>query len=392
MAVVMGKTAAAGDALPWFFLSYAHLRGAATPADVWVARFHADLTRALGAAGDRYGPEPHGFLDLPGDSEARRCEQRAAALSHCRSFVALYSPDYFTDLECHREWTAFHRRPAVVGDVYAAVVPVLWERLWGDRPGRVQVDRPTLTGRFGADGLRAAVAKPRLHEEYERSVRWVAGAVRAAAERVRLGPGYGIGLDRAPEPWPDHPIERTLRIQVLACRLGDDLPPGCDSSRYGALPRDWRPYGPEPAASVAQFAAKLALARNIHVTAVEDFEDVADGEQTEVEGPQLLLLDRWALCNPRLRDLLLTHNKGRRHPLAVMVPWDPRTPDAAAYERTLQELTLTTLDRAVGRPKPDFEQLRRGIPDAAAFAELLPRATEQARQAFFALKSPYRTR
>ncbi|MFC1415316.1 FxsC protein [Streptacidiphilus cavernicola] len=379
----------AGDTPPWFFLSYAHRRGAA-PADVWVSRFHADLTSALGAG----GPGPHGFLDLPGEGETRRGELRSAALGRCRTFVPLYSPDYFTDLECHREWTAFHRRPAASGDPHAAVVPVLWERLWGDRPGRVAVDRRGLAERFGQDGLRAAAAKPRLREEYLRAVRGVAEAVRAAVARADLAPGDPGPLDGPPEPWPDHPIERTLRIRVLARRRGDRLPPGCDDGRYGARARDWQPYGFEPALSVAEFAARQAHASNIHVTAIEDFEEVAadDPGPGTVEGPQLLLLDRWALCDTRLRALLLTHNERRRRPLAVMVPWDPRTPGAAAHERTLQELTLATLDRAVGRPKPDFEPLRRGIPDAAAFADLLPRATEQARQAFFALRSIDRTR
>jgi hypothetical protein len=71
--------------------------------------------------------------------------------------------------------------------------------------------------------------------------------------------------------------------------------------------------------------------------------------------------------------------------MAVMVPWDIRAPGADSQGAVLQELTLAALDRAVGRPKPDFEQLRRGIPDSAAFGELLPRALEQSKQAYFAL-------
>ena len=381
----MVETAGAGGAAPWFFLSHAHHRGSPS-ADVWVARFHADLTRALARSTGGTEQEVYGFLDPAGDGDGRERERRGAALARCRAFVALCSPDYFADLECHREWTAFHRRPAPGGSARAAVVPVLWERLWTDRPGGVELDRPALARRFGEDGLRAAATKPRLREEYAQAVRWVADAVRAAAEQVDLLPGDPAAVDGPPSPWPGHPVERTLRILVLACRRGDDLPPGCDRGRYGDLPQDWRPYGDAAAPPVAELAARLALARNWHVTAVEDFEKAAvDGPLPgAAEGPQLLLLDRWALRSARLRELLLSYNRPRRHPLAVMVPWDPQAPGALAHEAESQERTLGTLDRALGRPKPDFEQLRRGIPDPACFADLLPRALEQARQAFFA--------
>ncbi|MHA6760810.1 TIR-like protein FxsC [Streptacidiphilus sp. PAMC 29251] len=375
----------AGGAVPWFFLSYAHRRNSPS-VDTWVARFHADLVRALL---DRVGstdPEAHGFMDVPGGSEALRRERRVTALSRCRVLVALCSPDYFTDLECHSEWTAFHQRLAPGGSPRQAVVPVLWERLWTDDPGRAGLDRRALARQYGADGLRAALTRPRLREEYANGVERVAEAVHTAAEQVDLAAGAAGALECGPRPWPDHPLARSLRINVLAYRSRDALPPGCDATRYGDLPQDWLPYGAADAAPVAELAGRLVLERNWHVTSVDDFEETAgkESESYRLGGPELLLLDRWALRSTRLRDLLLTYNRNRRHPLAVMVPWNPRIPGAQVFDSELQELTLTTLDRALGRPKPDFAQLRRGIPDASSFADLLPKALEQARQAFFA--------
>lgn len=378
----MWRTRGPEGTAPWFFLSYAHLRGATT-ADAWVERFHVDLSAALLRLVGREHPDAHGFVDLPGGNDGTRQERRAIALARCRALVALCSPDYFTDIHCHSEWTAFHQRRPLAGDQRAALVPVLWERMWTAGPAEAGLDQQALTERFGADGLRAALIKPRLHEEYQRGVRRVAEAVLAAAERVRLAPGDPTALHRGPSPWGGHPAERTLRILVLAYRRGDALPPGCDGTRYGAARQEWRPYGPNTPTPVAELAAGLALARNLHVVAVEDFEQTADRAAADrPTGPELLLLDRWALRSEPLRDRLLGYNRTRRHPLAVMVPWDPTAADADAHDRDLQELTLSTLNRAVGRPKPDFEQLRRGIPDAASFAEQLPRAILQARQAF----------
>lgn len=371
---------------PWFFLSYAHPHGLAD-VDTWVAAFHADLTEALVRRVGSLDPEAHGFLDLPGGGDIGRQERRAGALARCRSLVALCSPGYFTDLECHNEWAAFHRRRALVGSPQDALVPVLWERLWGDAPDGVGLDRRALAQRFGEDGLRASLAKTRMSEQYRYGVQWTAEAVRSSAERVVLDTGHLDALEPRPRPWDDHhPLERTLRIHVLALSRDDPLPPGCDPTRYGERPTDWRPYGADSALPVGEFAARLALGCNIHVSAVESFEEAAaDGAAGRwPECPQLLLLDRWALLDTRLREQLLTFNHKQRHPLAVMVPWDRRTPGALDHGTALQQLTLDTLDRAVGRPKPDFEPLRRGIPDSPAFAALLPQAVEQARKAYFA--------
>ncbi|WP_042403761.1 FxsC protein [Streptacidiphilus carbonis] len=375
-----------GGNAPWFYLSYAHAHGAPV-VDSWATAFYADLTEALLRRVGGVDPEAHGFLDLPGGSETGRQERRAGALARCRSLVALCSPDYFTDLECHNEWVAFHRRGALRGSPGEALVPVLWERLWSDSPAGVGLDRRALAQRFGEDGLRASLAKTRMTEQYRYGVQWTAEAVRSSAERVVLSAGHLDALEPRPQPWPGHPLERTLRIQVLALASTDPLPPGCDPSRYGERPTDWRPYGADSALPAGEFAARLALSWNIHVTAVESFEEAAEDGAAgrRPEGPRLLLLDRWALLNPRLRELLLNPDRRQRHPVAVMVPWDRRLPGARDHGNgtALQQLTLETLDRAVGRPKPDYEPLRRGIPDSAAFAALLPQAVEQARKASF---------
>jgi FxsC-like protein len=349
----------------------------------------------VGALRQRLGaevPGDIGFFDLPGESPSQRRESRAAALARCRVLVALCSPAYFTDLECHSEWQAFRGRPAGRGGSAAeATVSVLWERLWAQLPPGTGLDRAALADAYGVDGLRAALARPRLHLEYEHGVRLVADEILRTADRTGLEAIEPLALPSRPEPWQHHPLERTLRILVLACTRAGGLPTGCDPERYGERPQDWRPYGATAPLPVAELATELATAHNCHVEAVEDFRaDAAAGSASDGKGPcppVLLLLDRWALLDDEARKLLLGYNDERRHPMAVMVPWDPGAPDAQTYERELQALTLNTLDRAVGRPKPDFEPLRRGIPDPGAFSGLLPRAIHQARLTYFARRS-----
>lgn len=377
-----------GVAMPWFYLSYAHPQSEAN-VDVRVRRFHADLADALRQRLGADAPQTIGFFDAPGESASRRRELRATALARCRVLVALCSPAYFTDLECHSEWQAFRGRPSNRGgSAVEAVVSVLWERLWAKLPPGTGFDRGVLAHAYGVDGLRAALARPRLHLEYEHGVQLAADEILRTADRTGLEAVEPLVLPSRPEPWQHHPLERTLRILVLACSRGTGLPAGCDPGRYGERPQDWRPYGPAAPLPVAELAAELAATHNCHVQAVEDFRAVAAASDSKGPCPPvLLLLDRWTLLDDVARKMLLGYNDERRHPMAVMVPWDPGAPDARTYERELQTLTLNTLDRAVGRPKPDFEPLRRGIPDPGAFSGLLPRAIHQARLTYFARRT-----
>jgi FxsC-like protein len=373
------------EELPWFYLSYAHLWDTRTT-DPWVEQFFRDLTQALGGLAAPAGPLPYGFLDVPGENMAQRRHYRTRALANCRALIMLCSPDYFVDFECHGEWSAFRERNGADG----AVVQVLWERMWTEGPEGVDLRMKDLVNRFGENGLKSEIAVPGREGVYQSAVAAVAETVRDAAKRAdprTAGPSdpHRSQWWRA-EPWPGHPVERTLGIHVLAHRRGDILPPGCNAAQYGEQPEDWQPYG--QSGPIAELAVKRASELNWKVTEVVDFEKTVRGTGTAAEdafaGPQLLILDRWALTTDRLREALREYTRERRrHSMAVMVPWDAaaRTTDEDAAR--LQMLTLDTLDRTLRRPKPDFEPLRRGIPDPAAFVRLLPKAIEQARQGFF---------
>ncbi|MFC1409354.1 FxsC protein [Streptacidiphilus sp. N1-12] len=381
---------------PSYFLSYSYPRGA-PQADPWVAEFHADLNAALGERPAKSGGLTAGYLDEPGESEPVRRARRAEALARSKSLVVLCSPEYFLDAECHNEWTAFHKRLSPEGSSDAAVVAVLWERLWAGTPDEVSIDEQDLRLQFGENGLRHQLAQRRA--QYHDGVRSVAEAIAHAVEKIDLAPGAESALSREPQPWPDHPAVRSLRILVLARTTDEALPPGCDPEDYSELPELWQPYREEGARPLAELAATVARDSNVHVRSVEDFERasrrVAGTSQDAELVPQLLLLDRWALRNDlRLRSLL-GYNRQRLRPMAVMVPWVPRPEGIPRREQQdieqLRLLTWDTLNVALGQPTPGYEHLRGGIPDAATFAALLPIALRQARNAFIqlhALRTP----
>lgn len=377
---------------PKYFLSYAHPRGS-SQGDPWVAEFHADLNRALAERPSRRAGLVTGYLDGPGESDQVRRARRSQALARSKALVVLCSPEYFQDAECHNEWLAFRKRLAPDGSSDASVITVLWERLWSSAPDGIALDEQDLRLQFDENGLRHQLAQRRAH--YRAGVRSVAETIAYAVEKINLAPGAETGLSREPQPWPDHPAARSLRILVMARTTGESLPPGCDPADYSELPELWQPYREEGARPLAELAAAVAKDSNVHVRSVEDLDRASKRVAGTVEDaelvPQLLLLDRWALQNDAMLRHLLGYNPQRRRPVAVMVPWVPRAesiPRRSKQEiEQLRLLTWDTLNVALGQPTPGYEHLRGGIPDAATFAALVPVALRQARNAFIRLRA-----
>ncbi|WP_199520431.1 TIR-like protein FxsC, partial [Kitasatospora sp. MBT63] len=111
---------------PYFFLSYA--RGPA--AGRWVEQLFDDLSEEVLQLTDLPTAVPAGFADRGSELDSWARWQITEALAGCRVFVPLYSPQYFADDRCGREWYGFARRaeraPRAAAGWSSGIVPVQW--------------------------------------------------------------------------------------------------------------------------------------------------------------------------------------------------------------------------------------------------------------------------
>ncbi|MGW6471070.1 TIR-like protein FxsC [Streptomyces nigra] len=376
---------------PVFFLSYARTPGPhGADADQPVFSFYDDLRRQV-ARLTRVTAQDAGHVDAP-DAPSDAWQ---SALAACRVFVPLYAPRYFTDPLCGRQWTAFRRRG---GRHYGrAVVPVLWvpptdgttlppaaleisthlPRAGGAEERRAQ-DRYAESGLYRLmeleDDQRAyRQVLARLAERVARAAK--DSPAPAGAEQV----GDRHGLEDAFAPQRSKP---TLRITVLAPTAGR-LPPGREAATYGPDTESWRPYR-TASGSLTQQA--IALAGNLGfepelVAFDKAYENIAhDGpgrEPARPVAPWVLVVDAWALGDPRTSDMVRRIDRANRPWLAVMAVLAGDDPQTQRDRKRLTERLRDTL--SWHRHLDDVRHTARGAaaqgiaqPDAFAwlFAEL----------------------
>ncbi|MHC5907655.1 TIR-like protein FxsC, partial [Streptomyces sp. S6] len=252
----MGPTDPAGADSdgPYFFLSYARIPkdGPDDPdPDLWVHRLFRDVcdhirnltTVPAGAAG---------YMDRSAHPAQAAGHAHAASLAGCRVFVPLYSPRYFINPWCGKEWTAFGRRP---GFVPGAVVPALWvpvpEHRLPDQVREIPYLGPEHTERYQKFGLYGLAKLRSFRNDYQKAVLHLAQRIVKAGENTEVEPGDPGGLGAARDAFagtddtPGPPAtRRRLRISVAA-GTRDHLPRERDPRYYGPSPLDWRPYHPE---------------------------------------------------------------------------------------------------------------------------------------------------
>lgn len=376
---------------PVFFLSYARTPGPhGADADQPVFSFYDDLRRQV-ARLTRVTAQDAGHVEAPDASS----DAWQSALAACRVFVPLYAPRYFTDPLCGRQWTAFRRRG---GPHYGrAVVPVLWvpptdgttlppaaldisthlPRAGGAEERRAQ-DRYAESGLYRLmeleDDQRAyRQVLARLAERVARAAK--DSPAPAGAEQV----GDRHGLEDAFAPQRSKP---TLRITVLAPTAGR-LPPGRETATYGPDTESWRPYR-TASGSLTQQA--IALAGNLGfepelVAFDKAYESIAhDGPGRELArpvAPWVLVVDAWALGDPRTSDMVRRIDRANRPWLAVMAVLAGDDPQTQRDRKRLTERLRDTL--SWHRHLDDVRHRARGAaaqgiaqPDAFAwlFAEL----------------------
>ncbi len=176
------------SAAPYFFLS--HSRQAQPYA--LVEQLFEDLAEEILQLTDLPEAVPPGFLDRSEPPQGPADRLRAGeALATCRVFVPLYSPGYFLDEHCGKEWTAFEQRPRGAG-WSSGIVPALWAPVRrGELPevaGRLQYG-DTRVELYDSEGLFGLARSQRLRERYELAVHRLAVRIVEVAHTAGVPPG-----------------------------------------------------------------------------------------------------------------------------------------------------------------------------------------------------------
>jgi FxsC-like protein len=377
--------ALAGVTAPYFFLSYAHKsRGDARDEgelDYWVGELFRDLCRSVRQRSGMPESLTPGFMDTDrrvGDDWPLGVIQ---ALNNCSAFVPLYSGRYFADANCGKEWNFFTSRMSDPVEQEAAIVPAIWDPV---EPGKLPQAARALPFRYrGSEayedlGLYAIMKVSRYRVQYDQVVRDLASSIVTAAE---LHP-VKRGAVRDP-----HSLESSfgpagayrglrghmrVRITVVAPRR-DELPDERrNSSRYGQSALDWNPYAVDPARRVAQEAA--AVARSLgYVVEVGDLcqheADLLSGDPRY--GPQILIIDPWALLVPNTQQLLERVNDSHLPWVQALIPWDSADDDNQKWEGKLRTGLEATLPGKLAEAASISSMAAQGIPSADLFDDVL---------------------
>ncbi|MEV5970367.1 TIR-like protein FxsC [Streptomyces sp. NPDC051921] len=380
----------AADQRPYFFLSYAHSPrlGAGGPdPDMWVERLFRDLCGHVMAMTDAPAGVPVGFMDRavrPGDGGAERV---AEALATCRVFVPLLSPRYFASEACGKEWYAFAQRAsfqqARSGRPVEAIVPAVWVPVPASQlPGpveRLQFDHRAFGDRYVTDGLYGLVRLRAYAEEYERTVYEIAKRIVSVAESAGLEPGRPLDDRQTPSAFGPPGGGPARRLQVtVAAPARQDLPRDRDPEYYGDSPLSWNPYYPESVRPLAHVAQDLGRALN-YETSVVSFDDAGPRKLEQPSlGPEILLVDRWALYDERRRARLAAFDAEHRSSGSVIVPWNRLDRQSRAREAELSGMLETTMPVKLGQGRAVSRAAAGGVPSLEAFARILPHVVEAA--------------
>nr|WP_237539910.1 MULTISPECIES: TIR-like protein FxsC [unclassified Streptomyces] len=385
---------------PYFFLSYAHTPrvGAGGPdPDMWVERLYQDLCSHVMAMTDLPAGARPGFIDREIRSGEGWPEQLSEALSTCRVFVPLFSPRYFTSEMCGKEWYAFAQRAVYAqardGSVADAIVPALWvpvppEQL-PDPAQRLQYLHSDFGERYARDGLFGLIKLRVFAEEYERAVYELAKRIVSVADTSPLGPGRPVDYGSIPNAFGTTGAPRSVRIMVAA-PTWDNLPAGRSPDSYGTRALDWNPYHPEFVGPLAHVAADLLRSQNYR-TDISSFDEVSvPGESGRLPaGPEILLLDRWALRDEEQRERLAAFDAEHRPWAHVVVPWNRGDGQSRAAEAELSRLLEQTMPRKVGEGHAASRSAARGVPSMEEFGRVLPYVVEAAAQQYLRHASVY---
>lgn len=373
---------------PYFFLSYAHTpsqeAGVGDP-NLWVERLYQDLCDHILSLTDHPHPVV-GFMDRDIRTGEGWSDRLAEALATCRVFVPLTSRRYFGSLNCGKEWFAFQQRTiqqqARSGRPAQAIVPALWVPVAPESTPsaaeQLQFNHAAFGTRYTIDGFYGLIKLSRFREEYEVAVYELARHIVKVAETYEIGPGQPLDYRRIPSAFGMPRGTRNLRITVAAATR-HHLPEGRNPQYYGDRAVDWNPFYPMSRRPLAAVAAEFAGSFDYHSTLVSFDEEPDPLDPAEpVDGPEILLVDRWAVADPRQRERLGRLDAADRPWTGVVVPWNREDTESRDHEEELAAALVEIMPRKSAQGSVVCRRAAHGVPSLQSLSDVLPDVVEYA--------------
>jgi len=372
---------------PYFFLSHAHrshsdAQKQQSDPDTWVGDLFRDLRQHVKQIADLPRTANPGFMDGENQPAGHSPMEAAKALANCRVFVPLYSSGYFADERCGKEWSFFVRRgrnrtgrPS--GNI-EAIVPGVWDPVEPERLPPVARSLPMSYADSDAYkdlGLYGIIKLSRFRKDYELVVKDLAGRIVTAAKRFPVTAGQVVDVDALDSAFDvtDRVLagDKWLRITIVAPRQAE-LPDGRKSSPcYGPSALDWSPYATSTNSAPPITASAAAVARDLGFRVeVGDLDQHGAGllSGNPPVGPQILIIDPWALLVPHSQHLLERLDARQMPWVQAVIPWgsgDGGSKQAAGKLRVAldagfkNKLTeVASISGPAARGVPDLEEFR----------------------------------
>ena len=379
---------------PYFFLSYAHTPkidpDGPDPNHLVVKLFNDISTEVMNLVP---GNLPPGFMDQAlraGNHWPRRVTE---ALATCRVFLALYSPRYFANENCGKEWFAFHRRQ--VDHVAAglrnpeAIIPLLWvpidESILPQATRSIHFSHALFGELYARSGFSQLININRYSDDYRIAVRQLAEHIVHVADTVSVEPcepSELVDLDCA-FGTDERKRSNNWRLQVIV--VADDYyhlpssPEKRSMDYYGVDSVRWNPYRPESAIPLADYAANLARGLGFAPEIVwfdHYYQTLLD--PASMDGPAVLLVDPWATLNPERHERLRAFDQLAKPWVQVIVPWSAADAQTAANDGVLRHSMGDALGTRTNQAQLPGRHPLMGLPSLHQFGNALPAAINDA--------------
>lgn len=386
--------------MSWFFVSYAHV----DDGDNYIKRFcerleNSVLPRVIADGGSV------GFFDRKGiDLGDTWPKTLAQALQNCRVLIPIYTANYFASEFCGKELAVFRQRLAALGG--AEHPPLILPLLWipeADLPLPLPTAIADLQYSYGERGqllreagLRQLMRQNRHKDAREDVIDYLAGRIVKLAKDHPLPPlaalpdlratvsewkretgdtggAAGPGSASTGPRWVQFIFVAGRRDELQALRRSVDF-----YGEEGGV--DWRPYLPDMPDEVGLVAQAIAAEEKLRYEAVALGDDLIQKLDAAEHANKIvaIVVDTWTLQLDRYQTFMREYDKRHFLNCVVLVPWNPKDPEAASSKAALEKAVADVFRRKIMMRDPNHfveginspEELRKQLKTALNTARI----------------------